>query len=95
MANPAWSTRVVEALQSAARVRPAIAEPWMLMGELYHRKGFPSNARGCFRKALDLDPTVMLPMDFSMEEETEGGAHPHGKEGHGLFNRIKGLIKGE
>ncbi len=93
MANPAWSTRVIEALQAAARVRPHEAEPWVLMGELYHRKEFPSNARACFRKALEIDPSVMIPVDFSMDDETDPGVHA--KEGHGLLDRIKGLIKGD
>ena len=90
LSNPAWSTRAIDALQTAARVKPAAAEPWLLMGELYHRKGFLSNARGCYRKALDIDPSVLLPTDLSLEEEPGG----HG-EGKGILGRLKGLIKGE
>jgi len=78
LGNPAWSTRAVEALQVASRIRPRAAEPWALMGELYHRKGFQANAQGCFRRALELDPSVAVPSDLSGvsdpdEPRNEGG----------------------
>ncbi|HJU84771.1 MAG TPA: tetratricopeptide repeat protein [Holophagaceae bacterium] len=92
LSNPAWSSRAIDALKTAAHVRPDAADPWLLMGELYHRKGFLANARGCYRKALDIDPSVLLPTDLPLEDE--GLEHGH-KEGEGLLGRIKGLIKGE
>ena len=75
--NPAWSTRAIEALQVASRLKPKAAEPWALMGELYHRKGFKANAQGCFRRALDLDPSVAVPTDLP----TASSLAPSGREG--------------
>ena len=69
MTNPAWSTRAIEALQSASRLRPKAAEPWALMGDLYHRKNFRANSRACFKKALELDPSVPIPPDINLKEE--------------------------
>jgi tetratricopeptide (TPR) repeat protein len=68
LTNPAWSTRAVEALQVASRLNARAAEPWALMGELYHRKGFHANAQGCFRRALELDPSVAVPPDYQIED---------------------------
>ena len=68
ISNPAWSTRAIEALQVASRLNPRAAEPWALMGELYHRKGFKANAQGCFRRALELDPSVAVPAGWSQED---------------------------
>ena len=59
--NPAWSNRAIEALQAASKLRPKAAEPWALMGEIYHRKSFKANAKACFKKALELDPSVPVP----------------------------------
>jgi len=74
LANPAWSTRAIEAFQNASRLRPAAAEPWALMGELYHRKGFKANAQACFRKALELDPSVQVPAGVDLAgAETDPG----------------------
>lgn len=84
LANPAWSTRAVEALQAASRLRPRSAEPWALMGELYHRKGFKANASACFRKALELDPSVPVPTDVNLKEEVE--------EPTGFFGRFKAML---
>lgn len=89
--NPAWSTRAVEALQHASRLNPKAAEPWAVMGEIYHRKGFKANARGCFKKAIELDPSVPIPPDFSMEDKP---AEVEEKPGSGgMLERLKGLIK--
>ncbi len=63
MTNPAWSTRAIEGLQAASRIKPNSAEPWALMGELYSRKGFKANAHACFKRALDLDPSVPIAPD--------------------------------
>jgi tetratricopeptide (TPR) repeat protein len=91
MTNPAWSTRAVEALQNASRLNPKAAEPWAVMGEIYHRKGFKANARGCFKKAIELDPSVPIPPDFSMEDKPAEGEEKPG--GGGMLERLKGLIK--
>jgi tetratricopeptide (TPR) repeat protein len=90
MTNPAWSTRAVEALQQASRINPKAAEPWAVMGEIYHRKGFKANARGCFKKAIELDPSVAVPSDFSMEDRP---AEPEEKGPGGVFERLKGLMR--
>ncbi len=81
MSNPAWSTRTIEALQAASRLNPKAAEPWALMGELYHRKGFKANAMGCFRRALELDPSVPIAADVDprlIEASPEPGPPPQG-----------------
>ena len=89
LSNPAWSTRAIEALQVASRLNPRAAEPWALMGELYHRKGFQANAQGCFRRALELDPSVAVPSGWSLQAPTE----PQLKEGYGgLIGKLKGMF---
>ncbi|WP_306590699.1 hypothetical protein [Geothrix sp. 21YS21S-4] len=93
MGNPAWSTRAVEALQIASRIRSRAAEPWALMGELYRRKGFQANAQGCFRRALELDPSVAVPADWdSAELLPDPREAPGGLMGklRGMFGRDKG-----
>jgi tetratricopeptide (TPR) repeat protein len=87
LANPAWSTRAIEALQSASRVNPRAAEPWGLMGELYHRKGFKANAQGCYKKALELDPSVQVPDDLILHGEDSQKAQPGG-----LLGRLKSML---
>jgi tetratricopeptide (TPR) repeat protein len=69
LGNPAWSTRAIEALQAASRLQPKSAEPWALMGELYLRKGFKANALGCFKKAIELDPSVPIPPELNLAED--------------------------
>ena len=89
LSNPAWSTRAIEALQVASRLNPRAAEPWALMGELYHRKGFHANAQGCFRRALELDPSVAVPAGWSMKEANL----PSPKESQGgLMGKLKGMF---
>jgi tetratricopeptide (TPR) repeat protein len=89
LSNPAWSTRAIEALQVASRLNPKAAEPWALMGELYHRKGFHANAQGCFRRALELDPSVAVPAGWSMKDPNV----PSPKEGQsGLMGKLKGMF---
>ena len=91
LSNPAWSTRAIEALQMASRLNPRAAEPWALMGELYHRKGFRANAQGCFRRALDLDPSVAVPAGWSREEIPEESPTP--KQGQkGLMGKLRGMF---
>lgn len=87
LTNPAWSTRAVEALQVASRIRPRAAEPWALMGELYHRKGFRANAQGCFRRALELDPSVAVPSDYGGQD-----AHEAGRAEGGLMGRLRSML---
>ena len=86
LANPAWSTRAIEALQAASRVNEKAAEPWALMGDLYHRKGFLANAQGCYKKALELDPSVQVPDDVIIS--VEGGRPQQG----GLFGKLKSML---
>lgn len=88
--NPAWSTRAIEALQVASRLNSRAAEPWALMGELYHRKGFKANAQGCFRRALELDPSVAVPAGWSQEASTP----PASKEAQaaGLMGKLRGMF---
>ena len=89
LSNPAWSTRAIEALQVASRLNPRAAEPWALMGELYHRKGFKANAQGCFRRALELDPAVAVPAGWSIEDPTL----PPPKDGqNGLMGKLRGMF---
>jgi len=93
LSNPAWSTRAIEALQVASRLNPRAAEPWALMGELYHRKGFQANAQGCFRRALELDPSVAVPAGWSLEESTPPVP---GKETQaGLMGKLRGMFSRE
>ncbi len=88
--NPAWSSRAMEALQTASKLDPKAAEPWAVMGEIYHRKGFRANAKGCFKKAIELDPSVPVPPDFVMEDrEPESEEKPQG----GMLGKLKGLMK--
>jgi tetratricopeptide (TPR) repeat protein len=87
--NPAWSTRAIEALQTASKLRPRAAEPWSLMGEIYHRKNFKANARACFRRALELDPSIPIPPDVDLREEEPDTEE---RDRSGLLNRFKSLL---
>ena len=90
--NPAWSTRAIEALQVASRLHPQAAEPWALMGELYHRKGFKANAQGCFRRALELDPSVAVPSGWSLEPSPDPSARDSQGGGTGFMGRLKSIL---
>ena len=90
--NPAWSTRAIEALQVASRLHPKAAEPWALMGELYHRKGFKANAQGCFRRALELDPSVAVPAGWSVDALPEPNARDSQGGGTGFMGRLKSIL---
>lgn len=88
--NPAWANRAIEALQAAARLDPRTAEPWVLMGEVYRRKGFHANAQGCYRRALELDPSVAVPTgrtDPSFLPTSAGDPPPAG-----FWDRLRGLF---
>jgi hypothetical protein len=89
LSNPAWSTRAIEALQAASKLRPKAAEPWALMGEIYHRKSFKANAKACFKKALELDPSVPVPSDVNLKEED---VDPEERIRPGLINRFKAFL---
>lgn len=86
--NPAWSTRAIEAYQVAARVQPRRGEPWLCMGQLYRRKGFEANATGCFRKAMELDPSLEIP-DHGEAEDPAAGPR------EGLLGKLRGFLGGE
>jgi tetratricopeptide (TPR) repeat protein len=90
--NPAWSTRAIEALQAASRLRPKAAEPWALMGDLYNRKGFTANAKACFKKALDLDPSVPIPTEVDQAPPDVAPPLPEPKDG--LLGRFKSFLSG-
>lgn len=89
LTNPAWSNRAIEALQSASKLRPKAAEPWAMMGEIYHRKSFKANAKACFKKALELDPSVPVPPDVNLREED---VNPEETGKSSFLGRVKGLF---
>ena len=91
MANPAWSSRAIDAFQAASRIQPQAAEPWASMGALYHRKGFASNALACFQRALELDPSVPIPADINLHELA--AAPPVGAPAPSLVTRLKSFWK--
>jgi cytochrome c-type biogenesis protein CcmH/NrfG len=90
LANPAWSTRAIDALQHASKVRPRAALPWATMGELYHRKGFEANAAACYRKALELDPSVPIPPDVDLDAVEQAQPAPQPKKG--LLGRLGSIL---
>ena len=91
ISNPAWSTRAIEALQVASRLNARAAEPWALMGELYHRKGFKANAQGCFRRALELDPSVAVPAGWSQEAPAQSAPAPRDGQAS-LMGKLRGMF---
>jgi hypothetical protein len=94
LANPAWSTRAIDALQQAADLRPKAAAPWALMGELYHRKGFEANAATCYRRVLGLDATYPVPPDVDMDA-TDAPAAPAPASGRdAVFDKVRKLFGG-
>ncbi|HJW73210.1 MAG TPA: hypothetical protein VJ486_10310 [Geothrix sp.] len=91
-ANPAWSSRAIEALKMAAQINPRSAQPWALMGELYHRKGFRANAQGCYLRACELDPTIAIPPEYQDLEEIVMRAKESGDGQPSLVGRLKGMF---
>ncbi|MGA2080932.1 MAG: tetratricopeptide repeat protein [Holophaga sp.] len=91
--NPAWSTRAVNALQAASRIRPKAADPWIGMGQVYYRKGFRTNAVACFHKALELDPSVPIPPEVDYRE-LEAPLPPEPQQPTTLLSRFKSILKG-
>ncbi len=71
MANPAWILRAMDALQAANKLRPTAGEPFALMGELYHRKGFKLEAAQNYRRAIELNPSLPIPQEVDMTVEAE------------------------
>jgi tetratricopeptide (TPR) repeat protein len=88
LSNPAWSNRAIEALQTASKLRHKAAEPWVLMGEIYHRKNFKANAKACFKRALELDPSVAVPSDVHLQEEDPSPE----ERPSGFLNRFKAIL---
>ena len=93
MSNPAWSTRAIDALQTASRLCPKAAEPWASMGEVYFRKAFRANAIACFQRALELDPSVPVPPGVDLQEAL-ASTHPSAANAS-LFTRFKAMLGGE
>jgi cytochrome c-type biogenesis protein CcmH/NrfG len=92
MANPAWSTRAVDALQNAARIRPRAIEPWTTMGEIYHRKGYKGDAATCYRKARALDGSVFVPPDVDLNAPAASPARTG--PAHGILEAFRTFLGG-
>ena len=92
LTNPAWMNRAIEALQMATRVNPLVGEPWALMGELYIKKGFKSNASSCYKKAREMDPSIPLPEGIDFTQNPPPTSPETGGNAPGLMGRIKGLF---
>jgi tetratricopeptide (TPR) repeat protein len=91
LTNPAWGNRAIEALQQATRTNPLAADPWVVMAEVYHRKGFKPNAAECYRRALTLDPSIPVPSDVELGDAAPPKAgEPKGEPG--FVGRLKGLF---
>ena len=80
MANPAWVVRAMDALQAANKLRPKAGEPFALMGELYHRKGFKREAAQNYRKAIELNPLLPIPQEVDMTAAGEESEAPKPKQ---------------
>jgi len=95
MANPAWSTRAINAFQAASKIRPKAAEPWIGMGVVYYRKGFRTNAVACFHKALELDPSAPIPPEVDYRDlEAEQPKDPAPAPPKSLFSRFRSVLGG-
>lgn len=79
MANPAWVVRAMDALQAANHLRPKAGEPFALMGELYHRKGFRRDAAQNYRRAIELNPLLPIPQEVDMTAADEAPEAPKPK----------------
>lgn len=93
MVNPAWSTRALHALQNASLIRVREAEPWAAMGEIYQRRGSESEASTCFRKALELDPSVAIPPQGMLKERLDQPPLPPPRQG--FFARFRSPRRGK
>jgi cytochrome c-type biogenesis protein CcmH/NrfG len=94
MVNPAWSTRAIDALMNASRIRPRATDPWISMGEIYQRKGFPGEAATCYRKARTLDASVEVPADVDLQAvhtaQARAAATPKG-----ILDTFRTLLSGK
>lgn len=52
-------------------------------------KGFKANAKACFKRALELDPSVAIPADVNPKEPDVDAS-----EATGLFGRFKAMLGG-
>jgi tetratricopeptide (TPR) repeat protein len=93
--DPACSTHAIEALRAASRIQPRAAQPWALMGEIFHRTGHWDNARGCFRRALELNPTLAIPREYQNLQEQVLPAKGHARSQTSLLDRMKGIFTQE
>lgn len=88
--HPACATLAIEALRAASLIHPGAAQPWALMGEIFHGTGHWDNARGCFRRALELNPSFVVPLEYqdllAQVPSVKGPAQT------GLVERLKGMF---
>jgi tetratricopeptide (TPR) repeat protein len=54
--NPKWVRRAEELLLAVTHDDPAVAEAWLLLGQMYAEKGLTTRAQSMFRKVLALQP---------------------------------------
>lgn len=73
MANPAWSERALLALRKACALKPDKAEPLVTLGEVLRRAGQEPEAGACFKRALELDPSVPVPKFIPPRTPGSGG----------------------
>jgi tetratricopeptide (TPR) repeat protein len=90
--NPACATQAIEALRAATRIHPRAAQPWALMGEIFHRTGHWDNARGCFRRALELNPSLAIPREYQNLQEQVLSTKGQAQSQASLLERMKGMF---
>ena len=91
MANPLLATPAVNAFQAAARIRPAAAEPWTGLCEVYHRKGLDIQAADCFSQARERDPALPLP-PWLPPQAPEAGPRDGSALSDSLFQRFRSIL---
>ncbi len=92
MSNPAWAARAINAFQSASRIQPRAAEPWIGTGVIYYRKGFRTNALTCFQKAQEFDPAAAIPDEVDFGSLQGEPPEPPPAESRSLFNRFRSAL---
>lgn len=90
--HPACATLAIEALRAASLIHPGAAQPWALMGEVFHGTGHWDNARGCFRRALELNPSLVVPLEYQDLLAQVLSAKGHAQGQTGLVERLKGMF---
>lgn len=90
--DPACATQAIEALRAASRIHPRAAQPWALMGEIFHRTGHWHNARGCFRRALELNPSLAVPREYQDLQQQAQPAKGQAQRESSLIERMKGMF---